>query len=296
MITSKNIHLAFQLNGISFSFEDLKEVAYSLIKEGKDFEVAIGNFLIDWVDDSEFIEVSTSGSTGVPKKIKLKKQHMVNSALATGKYFDLKPTHRALLCLPATYIAGKMMLVRAMVLGLHLEYVHPDSNPVQAIKGDYDFAAMIPLQLENSLLQMKHFKTLIIGGSPLSNRLISKIQTKKTRVYETYGMTETISHIAVKKVNHAPKKASYFEALPNIELKIDDRNCLVIYAPEISEKEVITNDVVNLISASQFEWLGRFDTLINSGGVKLNPETIEAKLHTILLQGFLIRYWVKNWC
>jgi len=288
MITSKNIHLAFKLNGISFSFDDLKEVAYSLIKEGKDFEVAIGNFLIDWVDDSDFIEVSTSGSTGVPQKIKLKKQHMVNSAMATGKYFDLKPTNTALLCLPATYIAGKMMLVRAMVLGLHLEYVHPDSNPVQTIKAVYDFGAMIPLQLENSLSKMKHFKTLIIGGSPLSTALISKIKTKKTKVYETYGMTETISHIAVKKVNHTIKKTTYFEALPNIELKIDDRNCLVIHAPEISEKEVITNDVVNLISTSQFEWLGRFDTLINSGGVKLNPETIEAKLNAVLKHPFFV--------
>ncbi|WP_047415092.1 AMP-binding protein [Cellulophaga sp. Hel_I_12] len=288
MITSKNIHLAFKLNGISFSFDDLKEVAYSLIKEGEDFEVAIGNFLIDWIDDSDVIEVSTSGSTGVPQKIKLKKQHMVNSAMATGEYFGLKPTNTALLCLPATYIAGKMMLVRAMVLGLHLECVQPNSNPVQKIKAVYDFGAMIPLQLENSLSKMKHFRTLIIGGSPLSNRLISQIQTKKTMVYETYGMTETISHIAVKKVNHAIKKTTYFEALPNIKLKIDDRNCLVIHAPEIAEKEVITNDVVNLISASQFEWLGRFDSIINSGGVKLNPETIEAKLNEVLKQSFFV--------
>lgn len=288
MINPKIIHSDFKLNGISFSFEDLKEVGYSLIKEGKAFEIAIGNFLMDWVDDSEIISVFTSGSTGVPKKIELKKQQMVNSALATGEFFDLKPKNSALLCLPANYIAGKMMLVRAMVLGLRLDYVLPDSNPLATIKKEYDFGAMIPLQLEHSLSKINRFKKMIIGGAPLSKALIAQIQKKKTICYETYGMTETITHIAAKKVNHLANKTPYFEAFPNVALSTDDRGCLIINAPQISDEVIITNDVVHLISATQFGWLGRFDTIINSGGVKLNPETIEVKLSEVVAHNFFV--------
>lgn len=287
-MTPKIIHSDFKLNGITFSFDDLKEVGYCLVKEGEDFEISVGNFLMDWVDDADFVSVLTSGSTGVPKKIKLKKQQMVNSALATGNFFDLRPTDTAFLCLPADYIAGKMMLVRAMVLGLRLDYVLPDSTPLKCIKTAYDFGAMIPLQLENSLSKINFFKKLIIGGAPLSNTLIAKVQKKKTVIYETYGMTETITHIAAKKINHNTNKNLYFEALPNVTLSTDDRDCLVIDAPEISDEVVITNDVVNLISAQEFEWLGRFDSIINSGGVKLNPETIEAKLSALLEVPFFV--------
>lgn len=282
----KDIHPDFRLNGISFSFDDLKEVGYCLVKEGENYEIAIGNFLIDWVDDTDTISVSTSGSTGTPKIIKLKKQQMINSALATGNYFALSAKNTALLCLPTDYIAGKMMLVRAMVLGLHLDYVVPDSKPLAAIKKEYDFSAMIPLQLENSLAKINLLKTLLVGGAPLSNALITKVQKKKSHIYETYGMTETITHIAVKKINHSQNKVTYFEALPKVNLGIDDRNCLVLHAPEVSDDVVKTNDVVNLISDNQFEWLGRFDTIINSAGVKLNPEIIEAKLSSILTSDF----------
>ena len=148
---------------------------------------------------------------------------------------------------------------------------------------------MIPLQLENSLDKIDQIQTLIIGGAKMSSDLISKIQDKTTRIYETYGMTETISHIAVKTVNHQEKTIpSNFKVLPEVKIKIDERSCLVINAPAISEKLVITNDIVNLISDSEFEWLGRFDSIINSGGVKLIPEKIEAKLASILPNQFFV--------
>lgn len=287
-MTPKTVHPDFRLNGISFSFEDLKEVGYCLVKDGKAYEIAIGNFLMDWADGSNVIKVSTSGSTGVPKKIELKKQQMINSAFATGKFFDLKPTNTALLCLPADYIAGKMMLVRAMVLGLRLDDVLPDAKPLMHIKKEYDFAAMIPLQLENSLAKINVIKTIIIGGAPLSNTLIAKVQDKETMIFETYGMTETITHIAAKKINHNLNKINYFKALTEISLKTDERNCLVIDAPSITTEKVITNDVVKLISETQFEWLGRFDAIINSGGIKLNPEIIESKLTAILDTPFFV--------
>ena len=123
------VHPTFKLNGYSLSAEDLKQVGYSLIKEGEPFEQVIGDFLLDWLSPSESIVVNTSGSTGKPKPIALSKVKMKNSALATASFFELAPKTTALLCLPVDYIAGKMMLVRALVLGWHLDYVHPNSNP-----------------------------------------------------------------------------------------------------------------------------------------------------------------------
>ena len=288
-ISYKEVHYQFKLNGISFSYEDLKEVGYCLIKEGLPFEIPIGNFLIDWVNDSDTISVKTSGSTGIPKLIRLQKQQMVNSAIATGNFFDLKAGATALLCLPTDYISGKMMLLRAMVLGLKLDYVEPNSNPLEHIDKQYDFSAMIPLQLENSLEKINHIQTLIIGGAKMSSDQITKVQNKTTHVFETYGMTETISHIAIKTINHQEKtRPTNFKALPEVKLKIDERSCLVIDAPAISDIEVVTNDVVNLISDSEFEWLGRFDSIINSGGVKLLPEKIEAKLAAIIDSKFFV--------
>ena len=283
------IHPQFRLNGIAFSFDDLKEVGYCLIKEGLPFEIAIGNFLIDWVNDDAFVYVKTSGSTGSPKQIKLEKQHMVNSAMATGSFFNLKSGDSALLCLPTEFIAGKMMLVRAMVLGLKLDYVAPNSKPLENNSKVYDFSAMIPLQLENSITHIKSIKKLIVGGAKISSHLIGKVQDKSTAVFVTYGMTETITHIAVKEIHNAQQIASEtFKALPDVTFKTDQRNCLVIHAPSIATEKVVTNDLVNLISATEFEWLGRFDSIINSGGIKLIPEKIEAKLAAIIKERFFV--------
>ncbi len=287
-LSSKNIHPKFKLNGLSFSFEDLKELGYSLIKEGEPFEIAIGNFLMDWVDESLFLEVNTSGSTGIPKKIVLEKQHMVNSAIATGTFFNLKAGDTALLCLPVDFIAGKMMLVRAMILGLQLDYVELTSFPLKNILNTYHFGAMIPLQLQNSLLQINQIQKLIVGGAKMSNNLINQVKDVKTSIFETYGMTETVTHIAVKKANHKTHKIENFKALPNVCFSTDNRGCLVIDAENISNEKVVTNDLVNLLSDREFEWLGRFDSVINSGGVKLFPEKIEAKLSSLIQEIFFV--------
>ncbi|SHJ68973.1 AMP-binding protein [Pseudozobellia thermophila] len=285
------LHGQFRLNGNPYSKDELKEVAYSLVKEGEDFERAIGDFLIDWLNDRPTISVQTSGSTGKPKSIVLQKRHMVNSACATGDFFHLRPGDTALLCLPATYVAGKMMLVRAMVLGLRLDYVSPSSNPLGTNSPFYDFSAMVPLQLKNSLEHLSCIGTLIVGGAPVNPEMLGLVRKKgvSTTIFETYGMTETITHIALKQVHPtAQLPETAFTVLPKVKISTDARGCLVIDAPEIAEGPVVTNDMVRIVSDLEFEWLGRYDNVINSGGVKLFPEQIEAKLGKVIESRFFV--------
>jgi len=286
------IHNNFKINNSSYLFEELKEVAYSHIKEGLAFERIIGDFLVDWLNDKDFIIAQTSGSTGVPKQIKLYKQAMVNSAIATGNYFKLKPRDKALHCLPTQFIAGKMMLVRAMVLGLEIDIVEPTSQPVFDYKKHYDFCAMVPLQAEKSIDKLKNIKTLIIGGAAVTKSLKEKLQSVTTKVYETYGMTETSTHIAVRKLNSdvisSLVEKSHFTILPNITISKDDRDCLVIEAPKLFEGKLITNDLVRIESPKSFQLLGRQDSVINSGGIKLIPEQIEKKLAPFIQNRFII--------
>lgn len=287
---SPNFHKDFQLNGQSFaSVTALLNYTNSNFKE-------VYLFLNQWFDNAAFVAVNTSGSTGKPKIIKLKKEHMINSALATATYFNIGPKATALLCLSPNYIAGKMMLVRALTLGLCLDIVDPTGNPLENIEKEYDFSAMVPLQLFNALATIEKIKTLIVGGGVVSFPLQCKIQNVSTKIYATYGMTETTSHIAVKKLNHFKEEikagqsdfTSIYTVLPNTKISQDTRGCLVIDAPKVSDKKLITNDLVELISENEFNWLGRFDTVINSGGVKLIPEQIEEKLSKIISQRFII--------
>jgi len=287
MVIADAVHPKFTLNGISYGKVDLKELGDNLVKEGKSFEKSIGSFLLAWLDVKSTLQVKTSGSTGKPKNILLQKRHMLNSALATGKYFDLTEGNTALLCLPVDYIAGKMMLVRAMVLGLNLDYVEPSSSPLAKHSKAYDFAAMIPLQVQNSLAKIEQIKTIIVGGAAVSESLREKVKEKRTAVFETYGMTETITHVAVKKITSS-NKPNNFKAISNITFSADDRACLIISAPKVSDHKIITNDVINLFSETEFEWLGRYDNVINSGGIKLYPEQIENKLAPLLNNRFFV--------
>jgi O-succinylbenzoic acid--CoA ligase len=283
------VHNRFKFNGLHFSFEDLKEVAYSLIKEGFAYEKVTGNFLIDWLNNKDYLYVQTSGSTGYPKQIKLKKQAMVNSAIATGDFFGLEPGDTALHCLPSHYIAGKMMFVRALVLGLEIDFVEPTSNPAFDYEKHYDFCAMVPLQLKQSIGYTHNIKTIIVGGSMVTKPLIEKIKNSDSRFYETYGMTETVTHVALRQLqSKANSGEKHFTALPNVLFSQDGRNCLVINAPNLVNEALVTNDMVELNSESSFKLLGRFDNVINSGGVKLFPEQIEDKLQSIIKERFII--------
>ena len=281
--TYENVHNQFKLNGFHLDREDLCRVAYSFIKEGEEFEKPVGDFLLDWFDSKSYIEMLTSGTTGIPKTISISKQAMVDSALTTGDFFDLQPANRALQCLPVKYVAGKMMLVRAMILGLDLEFVAPSSHPLRDNEIDYDFVAMVPLQAQNSLQELKRVKKMIVGGAAINKSLEKQLLKLPTEVYETYGMTETITHIAARKLG---EKA--FTVLPYVTISYDDRNCLVIHAPKISSEVIMTNDIVELVNENQFIFLGRMDNVINSGGIKLIPEQIEEKLASKIQQRFFI--------
>lgn len=282
-VTYKNIHNLFKFNGVHFDRDELCNAAYYLIKEGDQYQKAIGEFILDWFDGSPYIELQTSGTTGTPKIIRKNKQSLVNSALATGDFFELSPGDKALLCLSAQYIAGKMMLVRSFILGLEIDYVPPTSNPLANNTKEYDFVAMVPLQVQNSLEDLNKIRKLIIGGAKMNKSLEESLSGVKTMVYETYGMTETITHIAAKKVG---EKA--FSVLPNVEISQNENNCLVIKAPRVADEIIITNDLVELVNDRQFKLLGRIDNVINSGGIKLIPEQIEDKLSNFISARFFV--------
>ncbi|MBL4604361.1 MAG: AMP-binding protein [Flavobacteriaceae bacterium] len=283
-----SVHKKFELNGNSFSNEE------ELIAFSKTVSVSLYRFLSDWFSGEDCITVKTSGSTGKPKEIQLKKEYMINSALATGRYFNLEEKTTALCCLPIDFIAGKMMFVRAITLGWQLDLIEPNSEPLKESNQKYDFCAMVPLQLSNSLDRIHQVKKLIVGGGMVSPQLQSSLKALSTEVYATYGMTETITHIAVKKLNHhlslqgSITKQSHYLTLPNVSISTDNRNCLVISAPKVSSEEIITNDVVEIISENEFLWKGRYDNVINSGGIKLYPEEIEKKLSPYLSTRFFV--------
>jgi O-succinylbenzoic acid--CoA ligase len=275
------IHPDFKLNGKSFSYIELLSEALYLKENGQLFEKNIGKFLFEWLNNESFVFVQTSGSTGKPKKIVLQKTAMMASAKATGSFFNLQPKSTALLCLSADYIAGKMMLVRALTLGLHLDVVEPNSNPLANKK--YDFVAMVPMQVANSLDKLHLVETLLIGGTKVSYQLAESILKTNCKAFESYGMTETISHIAIKQIGAKP-----FTILPNVSISVDERNCLVIEALELSPNKISTNDIVEILNETQFILKGRIDNVINSGGVKIFPEEVEEKLAKYISTPFFV--------
>jgi len=286
-----SVHKDFQLNGNSFSSQE------ELLVFSKTISKETFSFLADWLSNENNIQVKTSGSTGTPKDIFLKKEYMKNSALATADFFELYGKTKALCCLPIDFIAGKMMLVRAMTLGWHMDVIEASSNPLEDTEKKYDFSAMVPLQLINSFDKIHLVDKLIVGGGVVSPQLENSIQGLPTKVYATYGMTETITHIAIKPLNVTSSlpsrqtggvERSHYKLLPSISISIDDRSCLVINAPKVSDEKVITNDVVEILSETEFIWKGRYDNVINSGGVKLHPEEIERKLSPYINSRFFV--------
>lgn len=271
---------------------------YKKLHPQNDFEQSIIDFLDQWFNDALTMQVQTSGSTGTPKKFYLSKENMVKSAQMTGRYLNLNAADSAILVLPVSYIAGKMMLVRAIVLGLKLYCIEPrstihfeDLKQLDSNLENIDFVAVTPMQVENSLDFIARCKKVIVGGAPLSEKVKQALLPLQNDIYETYAMTETITHIAFKIIeNQKNKKISgLFEVFDEIEINVDDRQCLTIKTP-YQEEILVTNDVVKLVDKKNFEWLGRADNVINSGGIKLFPEQIENKLKPFIDQAFYISY------
>ena len=286
----KDVHPGFAINGCNYNKTALNDLGERFRGCKESYKRAIGSFILDWLNDDDCVTVQTSGSTGKPKSIKIKKVQMVNSAIATARRFELPEKTTALLCLPAGFIAGKMMLVRAMVMGWHIDLVPPQSNPLDQVFRAYDFCAMTPFQLEHSLSKVHLLKKLIVGGGAISTSLNKKLIDLPVKIYETYGMTETVTHVAVRRVN--PKKnkeiARPFKVFKDVVLSQDNRGCLMIKAPMVASDLVVTNDLVKLVTHKEFVWLGRVDNVINSGGVKLYPEQIEKKLQPFIEKPFFI--------
>lgn len=248
-----------------------------------EFEEKVISFLKEWQSDSTKVPVQTSGSTGIPKVFEIEKSKMLNSARMTCNFLNLKEGDTALLCLPVEYISGKMMVVRALERKLKLSVATPSAKPVQNLDVTIDFCAMSPLQVENSLHKIHFIKNLIIGGAQVSQSLKNKIsqslkdKNTETTVYETYGMSETLSHIALKQIY--PVSEEYFSVFKGIEIALDERRCLKISAPALHPEILQTNDLVELKDDRHFKFLGRIDNVINSGGLKIHPEELESLLH-----------------
>lgn len=253
-----------------------------------DFEEKVISFLKEWQSDSATVSVQTSGSTGIPKIFEIEKSRMLNSANMTCDFLNLKAGDSALLCLPVEYISGKMMIVRSLERALKLHIASPSAKPLTALDHEISFCAMSPLQVENSLDKIHLIRNLIIGGAQVSENLKTKIHTQLSsgihhptpRIYETFGMSETLSHIALKQIY--PDAADFFTVFDGIGIAVDERGCLKISAPALHPETLRTNDLVELKGNHQFRFLGRIDNVINSGGLKIRPEELERFLNTQL--------------
>ena len=279
LINTSLIHPDFKLNGKYYlGINDLLTTIKTLDNDSY-------LFLCQWFNNNNYVTINTSGSTGKPKQIQLQKKAMVASALVTADYFELPNKTKAFLCLSTTFIAGKMMLLRALINGWELDILPTNSSPLSGNTKKYDFGAMVPLQVQHSLKDLGLVSKIIIGGGAINNTLLAQIYTLKTQCFATYGMTETITHIAAKELI---KNIKYYTVLPDISISSDSSNRLVIKAPHLSENTITTNDIVNIINTKQFEWLGRYDNIINSGSYKIVPEQVEAALSKHICVPFFV--------
>ena len=240
---------------------------------------AAEDFLSRWRSDSDFIEAHTSGSTGAPKRILLSRSDMLKSATNTVRFFGLGPDSLLLLPLSVSYIAGKMMVVRAVISGAELLAVKPSNNPFDGLSLDRKISlmAIVPSQIEAVIPYADLIEKLIIGGAPMTPQQEQTVIDAGIEAYATYGMTETCSHVALRRLGE-----SFFHALDGVTFSCASRGCLVINAHEFTFKSLVTNDIVDLCDDRTFRWLGRYDNVINSGGIKLFPEKVEAAIAHLL--------------
>ena len=250
-------------------------------------------FLREWFSSSPTLTLHTSGSTGTPKEIMVRKEQMIESARITRDFFQLKKDDNALLCLPLDYIAGKMMVVRALYAGLDLWPVEPSGHPLKQISRPVDFAAMVPLQVYNSLKtkgeknRLSRIGRLIIGGGVIDPSLEEALKEFPNEVYSTYGMTETVSHIALRKINGSEAE-EFYTPLENVSVRLSEEDTLVIDAPCVADEILFTNDIAQLKPDNTFRILGRKDNVINTGGIKVQIEEVERLLRPHVTGNFVI--------
>lgn len=257
------------------------------------WERSLLEFALKWLDENiELFKVKTSGSTATPKWIQLTRNQMIDSAKATRDFLKLKRGDTCLLVLPTDFIAGKMMIVRALEIGMDLYYFPPQVSVLKHIKREFDFAAFIPLQIQFAIDAAKTEKLnlihkIIIGGASLADKYVDNLRNLKSDFYATYGMTETITHVAIKNLK---QKNNYFNALPGITFSSDKNNCLIILSERLPNKRIVTNDLVDLKSYTAFILIGRYDNIINSGGLKIIPEELEERIQQIIAKEVFIGF------
>ena len=259
--------------------------------------MSLDEFLEEWNNPSPYVHVQTSGSTGTPKPMLVEKQRMLNSARITCDFLGLREGDTALLCMSLDYIAGKMMVVRSIERGLKLTTVEPSGHPLSTPHSPLSFAAMVPMQVYNTLQvaeeceRLKQIRHLIIGGGAIDDALASALKTFPNHVWSTYGMTETLSHIALRRLN-GPEASEWYTPFPSVKVSLNEDSCLVIDAPLVCPSRLVTNDIAELSSGTvpniKFRILGRKDNVICSGGIKIQIETVERQLRPHLQAPFLI--------
>lgn len=259
----------------------------------RDFETETQQFISQWNEPSDSIEVFTSGSTGMPKNMRVEKTRMVASAKATLKFLGLKSGDSALLCLPIKYIAGKMLVVRSIIGGLKLVVRYPSSRPFRTLSCAPTFAAITPHQAMVSLSHahdtaiMSATKVIIIGGGAISPELESRLKNFSGTIYSTYGMTETLSHIAMRKISGTDASLTY-SPMEGVNISVNDQGQLQIYAPAINPELLTTNDLATIMPDNTFRIVGRIDNVVCSGGIKIQIEEVEQRLHNTLPFPFVI--------
>lgn len=257
-------------------------------RNGPAWKQSVAGTLLDLALRNGRMRANSSGTTGPPKQFTIPRRDLVMSARLTGSTFGLQYGDRALLCLPCEFIAGKMMLVRAFALGLDLHLIDPRGSVLDNLrtKDRFRFAAMVPLQLHRALQEDRarleaQFDTILLGGGPISESLLEDLRELKVSVFQSYGSTETVTHVALRRLNGA-SSSEPFHALGECHFARDPRGCLVIYTPHLSTTQHVTNDLVELVDDTHFRWLGRNDHVILSGGKKIHPEQLEARTAGVL--------------
>jgi O-succinylbenzoic acid--CoA ligase len=282
-----------QISGITYSSEEIIADQTIHFIGQTPFHHQLYLFLKEWFSPSPTIRLHTSGSTGVPKEITVRKEQMLQSAKMTCDFFQLKRGDRTLLCLPLDYIAGKMMVVRAIYAGLDIYPVEPSGHPLARMTLPLEFAAMVPLQVYNSLQtaeerrRLSQIKKLMIGGGAIDEQLAKALKEFPNAIYATYGMTETVSHIALRSISGTGADP-FYTPLPGVKLSLSAEHTLIIDDPRVSEKPVITNDIAELRADGTFRIMGRSDNVINTGGIKVQTEEVEEKLRPFIKGNYAV--------
>lgn len=247
------------------------------------------DFIQSWRSDTMSFNLQTSGSTGIPKIISVSRNQLSSSAAMTGRALDLGSGTRALVCLNIEYVAGIMMLVRGMELGWELTIMEPVANPLNHLPREvqFDFVALVPMQMAACLEDkrtkdnIKHLGKVLLGGAPVSRTLLKQIQNLDIPVYQSYGMTETVSHVALRKLNGKNRGEAY-QFLPGVSAGMDARGCLFVSGQMTNGETIQTNDLVEMKTNNEFIWLGRYDNVINSGGVKIILDRVDEQIAVVL--------------